>query len=66
MCALGLAPQTLLFDVSERVFCPFPLQILYYDGQFNDARLNVTLATSAAAAGAAVSNYTECKGLIKV
>eukprot|EP00200_Dunaliella_tertiolecta_P010687 CAMPEP_0202381224 /NCGR_PEP_ID=MMETSP1127-20130417/34157_1 /ASSEMBLY_ACC=CAM_ASM_000462 /TAXON_ID=3047 /ORGANISM="Dunaliella tertiolecta, Strain CCMP1320" /LENGTH=669 /DNA_ID=CAMNT_0048980117 /DNA_START=127 /DNA_END=2137 /DNA_ORIENTATION=- len=39
--------------------------ILYYDGQFNDTRLNVTLATSAAAAGAAVSNYTDCVGLIK-
>jgi len=29
------------------------MQILYYDGQFDDARLNVTLAATAAAAGAA-------------
>jgi hypothetical protein len=41
-------------------------QILYYDGQFDDARLDVTLATSAAAAGAVTSNYTECVRLIKV
>jgi hypothetical protein len=41
-------------------------QILYYDGQFDDARLNVALATTAAAAGAAVANYVEATGLIKV
>lgn len=41
-------------------------QIMYYDGQFNDSRLNVTLACSSAAAGATVMNYTECKQLIKV
>lgn len=48
--------------------CELPpdLQILYYDGQFDDARLNVMLATSAAAAGAAVANYVEATGLIKV
>lgn len=39
--------------------------ILYYDGQFDDARLNVALATTAAAAGAAVANYVEATGLIK-
>eukprot|EP00878_Enallax_costatus_P012574 GHUV01013132.1.p1 GENE.GHUV01013132.1~~GHUV01013132.1.p1 ORF type:complete len:476 (+),score=131.45 GHUV01013132.1:351-1778(+) len=39
--------------------------VLYYDGQFDDARLNVTLATTAAAAGAAVANYVEAVGLIK-
>jgi len=43
-----------------------PPQIMYYDGQFNDARLNVALACSSAAAGATVLNYTECKKLIKV
>lgn len=42
------------------------VQIMYYDGQFNDSRLNVTLACSSAAAGATVMNYTECKQLIKV
>jgi len=39
---------------------------MYYDGQFNDARLNVALACSTAAAGGAVLNYVECKQLIKV
>jgi hypothetical protein len=42
------------------------MQILYYDGQFDDARLNVTLAATAAAAGAAVANYVEATGVIKV
>lgn len=42
------------------------LQVLYYDGQFDDARLNVALATTAAAAGATVANYVEATGLIKV
>ena len=32
--------------------------IVYYDGQFDDARLNVALACTAAHAGAAVVNYT--------
>ncbi|KAL6747098.1 mitochondrial glycerol-3-phosphate dehydrogenase [Haematococcus lacustris] len=39
--------------------------ILYFDGQFDDARLNVTLACSAAAGGAAVLNYMPCRSLIK-
>eukprot|EP00967_Tisochrysis_lutea_P132529 scaffold231466_cov21-Tisochrysis_lutea.AAC.2 len=42
------------------------MQIMYYDGQFNDSRMNVALACSSAAAGATVMNYTECKQLIKV
>jgi glycerol-3-phosphate dehydrogenase len=42
------------------------LQILYYDGKFDDARLNVALATTAAAAGAAVANYVEATQLIRV
>ena len=42
------------------------LQIVYYDGQFDDARMNVTLATSAALAGATVLNYTEVIRLLKV
>eukprot|EP00983_Pelagomonas_calceolata_P037949 1136615-Pelagomonas_calceolata.AAC.1 len=41
------------------------MQIMYYDGQFNDSRMNVALACSSAAAGATVMNYTECKQLIK-
>eukprot|EP00879_Flechtneria_rotunda_P011430 GHRR01011940.1.p1 GENE.GHRR01011940.1~~GHRR01011940.1.p1 ORF type:complete len:569 (+),score=148.55 GHRR01011940.1:94-1800(+) len=39
--------------------------ILYYDGQFDDARLTVALATTAAAAGAAVANYVEATGFIR-
>lgn len=39
--------------------------ILYYDGQFNDARVNVTLACTAAAAGAALANHLECMNLLK-
>ncbi|MEW5300686.1 MAG: hypothetical protein WDW36_003598 [Sanguina aurantia] len=39
--------------------------VLYHDGQFDDSRLNVALACTAAAAGAVVANYVECKELIK-
>eukprot|EP00884_Botryococcus_braunii_P011342 jgi/Botrbrau1/20208/Bobra.31_1s0005.1 len=39
--------------------------ILYYDGQFNDSRLNVTLAATAAAAGASVLNYADVTKLLK-
>eukprot|EP00951_Prasinocladus_malaysianus_P046701 scaffold647881_cov46-Prasinocladus_malaysianus.AAC.1 len=41
-------------------------QIVYFDGQFNDARMNVSLAVSAAHGGAAVANHTEVVSLIKV
>lgn len=44
----------------------FVLQILYYDGQFDDTRMNVALACSAAAAGACVVNHVEATSLIKV
>lgn len=39
--------------------------IVYHDGQFNDARLCVTLAVTAARAGATVLNHAEVTGLIK-
>ncbi len=39
--------------------------VIYHDGQFDDARLAVTLAQSAADHGAVVLNYVECAGLIK-
>jgi len=39
--------------------------IVYYDGQFNDARMNVALACTAARAGATVLNHAEVTGLIK-
>ena len=40
-------------------------QIVYYDGQFDDSRLNVSLACTAALAGAAVLNYAEVVELLK-
>ena len=41
------------------------VQIVYYDGQFDDARLAVALACTAAMAGAAVVNHAPAVGLIK-
>ncbi|GJP45638.1 hypothetical protein CLOM_g5001 [Closterium sp. NIES-68] len=38
--------------------------LLYYDGQMDDARLNVALATSAARAGAAVVNHAAVTSLL--
>ncbi|MEO0815427.1 MAG: FAD-dependent oxidoreductase, partial [Myxococcota bacterium] len=37
----------------------------YSDGEFNDSRMNVALATTAAAHGAAVANHVEVTGLLK-
>jgi glycerol-3-phosphate dehydrogenase len=39
--------------------------VLYYDGQFDDARLNVLLALTAAAGGAVVLNYAEVVALVR-
>ena len=39
--------------------------MVYYDGQFDDARLAVTLARTAASFGAVVLNYVDCVGLKK-
>ena len=39
---------------------------MYYDGQMDDARLNVALATTAAAAGATVLNYVAVTALLRV
>lgn len=39
--------------------------VIYHDGQFDDARLAVTLAQTAVDHGAAVLNHAECAGLIK-
>lgn len=38
---------------------------LYYDGQFDDARLAVNLAQTAVERGAVVVNYCACVGLVK-
>ncbi|MCL7040532.1 hypothetical protein MKW94_029965, partial [Papaver nudicaule] len=39
--------------------------VVYYDGQMNDARLNVGLACTAALAGAAVLNHAEVVSFVK-
>ena len=39
--------------------------VAYYDGQFDDARMNVTLAATAAREGAAVANYAEAVGFLE-
>lgn len=39
--------------------------VLYYDGQFNDARMNVALALTAVREGAAVANHLEVVELLK-
>lgn len=38
---------------------------MYHDGQFNDSRLAIMLACTAAAAGATVLNHAEAVKLIK-
>jgi glycerol-3-phosphate dehydrogenase len=39
--------------------------VLYYDGQFDDARLAISLARTAADHGAAILNYVAVSGLLK-
>jgi glycerol-3-phosphate dehydrogenase len=39
--------------------------VMYHDGQFDDARLAINLAQTAAAAGAVVLNYYKVTGLLK-
>ncbi|XP_038645499.1 glycerol-3-phosphate dehydrogenase, mitochondrial isoform X1 [Scyliorhinus canicula] len=39
--------------------------IVYYDGQQNDARMNLTIALTAARYGAAIANYVEVVSLLK-
>lgn len=39
--------------------------IVYYDGQHNDARMNLAIALTAARYGAAIANYTEVVCLLK-
>jgi len=39
--------------------------VQYYDGQFNDMRMNVALAQTAAREGAVVCNYLEVAGLMR-
>lgn len=39
--------------------------VVYHDGQFDDARLAVNLAQTAAELGGAIVNYCRCTGLVK-
>ncbi len=39
--------------------------VIYHDGQFDDARLAVNLAQTAANLGACMANYCRCTGLVK-
>ncbi|MSU25528.1 MAG: glycerol-3-phosphate dehydrogenase/oxidase [Opitutus sp.] len=39
--------------------------VLYYDGQFDDARLAINLAQTAVEGGAVLVNYCACVGLVK-
>jgi glycerol-3-phosphate dehydrogenase len=39
--------------------------IVYYDGQTNDARMNLELALTARAAGARLANHVEVRGLLR-
>ena len=39
--------------------------VVYYDGQFDDARMNLALALTAAQHGAALANYVAVEGLLK-
>ena len=39
--------------------------VIYYDGQFDDARMNVSIALSADEQGAAIANHVEVTGLLK-
>jgi glycerol-3-phosphate dehydrogenase len=39
--------------------------VMYHDGQFDDSRLAVNLAQTAAGLGAKIVNYTKCTGLLK-
>ena len=39
--------------------------IMYYDGQFDDARMAITLMRTAVAHGAAIANYSRVTGILK-
>lgn len=68
---LGLGPSRMLSR--EETIAEIPTVetehltggVIYHDGQFDDARLAVNLAQTAAAQGALLANYTRCIGLLK-
>ncbi|MBI2336534.1 MAG: FAD-dependent oxidoreductase [Deltaproteobacteria bacterium] len=61
------------FVSAKRVMEMFPMlkreglkgAVLYYDGQFNDARMNLSIALTALKQGAVVANYVRVQNLIK-
>lgn len=61
------------FLTSKKALSHFPMLkaeglkggVLYYDGQFDDARMNITLILSALREGAVAANYLKVQGLIK-
>jgi glycerol-3-phosphate dehydrogenase len=68
---LGLGPSRLLSK--EETLKRIPTvetanltgSVMYHDGQFDDSRLAVNLAQTAAGLGARVVNYAKCTGLLK-
>ena len=68
---LGLGPSRMLSR--EETLAAIPTVetehltggVIYHDGQFDDARLAINLAQTAAAQGALLSNYTRCVALLK-
>lgn len=68
---LGLGRSRLISRAkAEKLFPQLNLDgykaaVLYSDGQFNDARMAVTLARTAAAYGAVCANHVEVTGLVK-
>ena len=69
--SLGLGPSQLLNKEETLALAPNLDQdglrggVLYHDGQFDDARLAIHLAMTAADHGAVVINYMSVEGLIK-
>ncbi|BFZ61741.1 mitochondrial glycerol-3-phosphate dehydrogenase [Saitoella coloradoensis] len=71
--ASGESMPSSYFLTKKRAMEAFPMlkdkdlvgALVYYDGQHNDARMNVTLALSAVLKGAVVANHVEVTGLQK-
>ncbi len=67
----GLTPSQ--YVSAEQALQRFPMLkkeglkggVIYYDGQFNDSRMNVSLALTASEHGAVIVNYVEVQSLIK-
>ncbi len=67
----GLIPSHYMSAAQALIKCPMLKKeglkggVLYYDGQFDDARMNVCLALTASEQGAAIANYIEVINLLK-